>query len=282
MKLNKLLKNIAAPVAALGAFGLLIWIENRRPLRRHLVESKTVRTFRNMAVAGAASGALYFAEKPVTDRLTKFVEQRNFGLLKIIKLPRRLELLLAVVLLDYTLYVWHVLTHKIPFLWRFHLVHHIDLDLDASTAVRFHFGELVISVAWRAAQIVVIGVSPAALKIWQTLLFPSVFFHHSNIELPGKLEKNLSRLIATPRLHGIHHSAVRAETDSNWSSGLTVWDWLHGTLRTNVPQSKIVIGVPAFQNHEDAALTKILRLPFETQRPSWQLAEGNKAANNLQ
>lgn len=282
MKLNKLLKNIAAPVAALGAFGLLVWIENRRPLRRHLVESKTVRTFRNMAVAGAASGALYFAEKPVTDRLTKFVEQRSFGLLKIIKLPRRLELVLAVVLLDYTLYVWHVLTHKIPFLWRFHLVHHIDLDLDASTAIRFHFGELIISVVWRAAQIVVIGVSPAALKIWQALLFPSVFFHHSNIELPAKLEKNLSRLITTPRLHGIHHSAVRAETDSNWSSGLTVWDWLHGTLRTNVPQSEIVIGVPAFQNPEDVALTKILRLPFETQRPSWQPAEGNKAENNLQ
>ncbi len=272
MKLNKLLKNIAAPVAALGAFGLLIWIENRRPLRRS-VESKSVRNFRNMAVAGAASGALYFVEKPVTDRLMKLVEEHNFGLLKIFKLPRRLELLLAIVLLDYTLYVWHVLTHKVPFLWRFHLVHHIDLDLDASTAVRFHFGELVISVVWRAAQIVIIGVSPAAFKIWQALLFPSVFFHHSNIELPAELEKNLSRLIATPRLHGIHHSAVRAETDSNWSSGLTVWDWLHGTLRTNVPQSEIVIGVPAFQNPEDVALTKILRLPFETQRPNWQLTD---------
>jgi sterol desaturase/sphingolipid hydroxylase (fatty acid hydroxylase superfamily) len=97
-----------------------------------------------MAVAGAASGALYLVEKPVTDRLTKLVERRNFGLLKIIKLPRQLELVSAVVLLDYTLYVWHVLTHKIPFLWRFHLVHHIDLDLDASTATRFHFGELII------------------------------------------------------------------------------------------------------------------------------------------
>jgi sterol desaturase/sphingolipid hydroxylase (fatty acid hydroxylase superfamily) len=282
MKLNKLLKNIAAPVAALGAFGLLIWIENRRPLRRS-VESKFVRNFRNMAVAGATSGALYLVEKPVTDRLTKLVERHNFGLLKIIKLPRQLELVSAVVLLDYTLYVWHVLTHKIPFLWRFHLVHHTDLDLDASTAIRFHFGELIISVAWRAAQIVVIGVSPAALKIWQVFLFPSVFFHHSNIELPAEFEKNLSRFITTPRLHGIHHSAVLSETDSNWSSGLTVWDWLHGTLKTNVQQAEIVIGVPAFQNPEDVVLAKIIKLPFETQKPSWrQLTEENRAENNLQ
>ena len=112
-------------------------------------------------------------------------------------------------LMDYTLYVWHVLTHRVPALWRFHAVHHIDLDLDASTAVRFHFGELTLSTPWRVAQVVVIGTSPLALSIWQTGLLMSILFHHSNVELPLAIERRLGRVFVTPRMHGIHHSQVR-------------------------------------------------------------------------
>lgn len=269
---GKLLK-IFGIIAAVGA---VILLEKRRPLRNS-AESKFVRDTRNLAVSGIAAAALMIVEKPVTDRLTKFVERKNVGLLKIFKLPRGLEIFLAVVLLDYTLYLWHVLTHKVPFLWRFHLVHHVDLDLDASTALRFHFGELTISTAWRAAQILVIGVSPDALKIWQMLLLPAILFHHSNIELPEKFEQNLSFLLITPRLHGIHHSAVQNETDSNWSSGLAIWDWLHGTRRTDVSQTEIVVGVPAFQNSEDVEFIEILKLPFEKQKPSWQFLPAKNA-----
>jgi sterol desaturase/sphingolipid hydroxylase (fatty acid hydroxylase superfamily) len=269
MNSDKSLKSIAIPVAALGAFALLVWLEKRRPLRRS-AESKTVRTLRNLCVAGAVSVPLYLAEKPVIDRLTKLVEKHNFGLLKIIKLPRLVELALAVFLLDYTLYLWHVLTHKVPFLWRFHLVHHVDLDLDGSTGFRFHFGEILISVFWRAMQILLIGTSPESVRIWQNLLFVAVAFHHSNINLPVGFEDKLSRVFITPRLHGIHHSAKSDETNSNWSSGLSIWDRIHGTLKQNVEQDEIIIGVSDFQNPANVELSRLLRLPFEKQKPSWQ------------
>lgn len=201
-------------------------------------------------------------ETPVTDRLTRFVEKKRFGLVKIFRLPKFPETVLAVILLDYTLYLWHVLTHKTPFLWRFHQIHHADLDLTASTALRFHFGEITVSVLWRAGQILFVGVSPEALKAWQTLLFLSILFHHSNLRLPRRLENKLNKLIMTPRLHGIHHSNVEAETNSNWSSGLTLWDFLHKTFRADTEQSRIQIGVKGFDSPAEVGLTKMLVRPF--------------------
>ncbi|MEJ7863135.1 MAG: sterol desaturase family protein [Pyrinomonadaceae bacterium] len=277
--MKKFLTIISFPIA-LGTFGVLIWLENRRPLRGS-VEPKLKRNIRNLTIAGFAAVALQMAEQPLARPLTKLVERKNLGLLKIVRLPKTLETTLAIILMDYTLYLWHVLTHKVPFLWRFHLVHHVDLDLDASTALRFHFGELTISTLWRAAQIVTIGVSPVSFAAWQMLLFPEILFHHSNVKLPVELEKRLGKFIVTPRLHGIHHSMVRDETDSNWSSGLTVWDWLHGTLKTDVPQNEIVIGVPAYQNQVEVTLSKILPLPFETQRDDWRLSDGQQSRRHL-
>jgi sterol desaturase/sphingolipid hydroxylase (fatty acid hydroxylase superfamily) len=173
--------------------------------------------------------------------------------------------------MDYTLYLWHILIHRLPWLWRLHLPHHVDLDLDVSTALRFHFSELVVSAGWRAGQVTLIGVSPRAYSAWQNLLMLSILFHHSNVELPIELERWLSRIIVTPRLHGIHHSMVRDESDSNWSSGLTLWDWLHGTLKLNVPQQAITIGVPAYRQPEDVIFRKLIAMPFRNQPPIWQL-----------
>jgi sterol desaturase/sphingolipid hydroxylase (fatty acid hydroxylase superfamily) len=211
---------------------------------------------------------------PVVSRVSVAVERRGWGLLKRLRLPVWLEVAAAVLLMDYTLYVWHVLTHRVPALWRFHVVHHIDLDLDASTAVRFHFGELTLSTPWRVAQVVVIGTPPLALSIWQTGLLMSILFHHSNVELPLWLERRVGRVFGTPRMHGIHHSQVADETNSNWSSGLTLWDWLHGTLRLNVPQRAIAIGVPAFSEASDVTLPKMVALPFEPQQPYWVRPDG--------
>ncbi len=256
----------------LGAFGLLTWLERRRPLRRE-VEPKLTHTARNLTVAAVGAVALQLMERPVALRVAALVERHDLGLLKFLSLPLWLETVLAVVLLDYTLYLWHVLTHKVPFLWRFHVAHHVDLDLDASTALRFHFGELALSVPWRAAQLIIIGVSPISYSTWQTFVFLSIMFHHSNVELPISLERWLNRLIVTPRMHGIHHSIVREETNSNWSSGLTIWDRLHATLRLNVPQEEITIGVPAYREPEDVELLKILPMPFGQQRPTWQLPD---------
>ncbi len=249
----------------LGTFGALLWLEQRRPLRGS-VESKLRRNARNLAVAAIGAVTVNLAERPVVSPLARLVERRRFGLLKLVRLPAAIEVALAVALLDYTLYLWHVLTHRVPFLWRFHQVHHADLDMDASTALRFHFGELLLSVPWRAAQVVGLGVCPLALSLWQTGLLLEIMFQHSNVELPPAVETLLAKIVVTPRLHGIHHSIVDDEVNSNWSSGLTIWDWLHRTLRFDVPQDSITIGVPAFPDPTEVEFGELLEMPFVEQR----------------
>lgn len=251
-----------------GTFLVLVWLERRQPLRRE-VEPKLRHTARNVAIGALGAMAVQLAEAPVVTLVAAQVERRGWGLLKWLRLPSWLEVICAVALMDYTLYLWHILVHRVPWLWRFHAVHHIDLDLDASTAIRFHFGELTISLPWRTAQVLLIGTSPRALSVWQTTLLMSTLFHHSNVALPIGLERILNRIVVTPRMHGIHHSRVREETDSNWSSGLTVWDWLHGTLKLNVPQSAIAIGVPAYQQPAEVRLAAMLAAPFREQPDHW-------------
>jgi sterol desaturase/sphingolipid hydroxylase (fatty acid hydroxylase superfamily) len=254
--------------AIAGFFALLVYLERRRALRDP-TQPKLERTVRNLAIAATAGLVMLFVERPLVLPLTNIVERKRWGLMFSVPLPNILRVVVSVLLLDYTLYVWHVLTHRVPMLWRFHLVHHVDLDLDASTALRFHAGELLLSVPWRLAQVLVIGVSPAALITWQNALFFSILFHHSNVRLPLMVEKRLNALIVTPRMHGIHHDAFQAHTNSNWSSGLTVWDRLHGTLLLDVPQSAVTIGVPAYRDPTEITLARSLALPFKEQRQAW-------------
>jgi sterol desaturase/sphingolipid hydroxylase (fatty acid hydroxylase superfamily) len=257
-------------------FAGLVWLERRQALRQRRVEPKLRRDVRNLAVGGVGAIALHLAERPIVAPLARLVGRRRWGLLQRTRLPLWVVTALAVHLMDYTLYHWHVLVHKVPWLWRFNLVHHADLDMDASTALRFHFTELTVSVPWRAAQVVTLGVSPLALSVWQTFLFCSILFHHSNVRLPIGLERRLSRLVVTPRLHGIHHSTLEEEANSNWSSGLTVWDWLHGTLRRNVRQPDIVIGVPGYRDPDELTLPRVLALPFGKERVGWDNLDGTR------
>jgi sterol desaturase/sphingolipid hydroxylase (fatty acid hydroxylase superfamily) len=244
-----------------GLLGGLFWLERRRPLWSER-ESKTRRNGRNLAVAGLGALTIHFAESPITYPLAKIVERRRWGLLQWIHLPRVLQGLATVLLLDYTLYLQHVLHHRLPFLWRFHAVHHVDLDLDASTALRFHFGEIALSIPYRAAQVLLIGVDPQILFIWQTFLLLSIMFHHSNVQLPMPIEDRLVRFIVTPRMHGIHHSNDPRNQNSNWSGGLTLWDALHRTLNLGIPQQEVEIGVKGFDQPEQVTLPKILTQPF--------------------
>jgi sterol desaturase/sphingolipid hydroxylase (fatty acid hydroxylase superfamily) len=264
---------VLAPLAVAGTFVVLTALERRRPLRR-VREAKWRHVSRNIVFAGAAAATVNLLERPVVEPLAKMVQRRRYGLLYVCRLPPPLHLVLAVVVLDYTLYVWHVLTHRVSWLWRFHLVHHVDRDLDASTALRFHAGELALSIPWRAMQIAVIGVPLYALQVWQNIVLLSILFHHSNVELPIAVERIAARFVVTPRIHGIHHSSVPEETDSNWSSGLTVWDYLHGTLRLDVPQQAITIGVPAYPTAADVTLANSFALPFGAQRP-WRVFPGD-------
>jgi sterol desaturase/sphingolipid hydroxylase (fatty acid hydroxylase superfamily) len=262
-----------AGVIGAGTLLLLRWLEARRPLRRS-VEPKLRREARNISVAGLSAIAVVLVESPIVLPLAALVEKRNWRLLHQFGFPLWIEIVAALVLMDYTLYIWHILMHRVPLLWRFHLVHHVDLDLDASTALRFHFTEMLASIPWRAAQVALIGLTPFAFSVWQCVFLVSILFHHSNVEVPLRWERLLNKIIVTPRMHGIHHSIVERETNSNWSSGLTVWDWLHGTLRLNLPQSEVTIGVPAFQEPRAVTLQRILAMPFEHLPPSWEFPNG--------
>ena len=244
-----------------GILGGLAFLECRRPLRTEK-EAKARRNGRNPAVAALGALTIHFAESPVVYPLAEIADRRRWGLLKQLRLPRPLEAIAALLLLDYTLYLQHVLHHRVPLLWRFHAVHHVDLDLDASTALRFHFGEIALSLPYRAVQVLLIGADPGILLVWQTFVLFSIMFHHSNIRLPEALERRLTRFIVTPRMHGIHHSNDPRNQNSDWSGGLTLWDAFHGTLNLGVPQEDLQIGIEGFERPEQVTLPKIIAQPF--------------------
>ena len=129
------------------------------------------------------------------------------------------------------------------------------------------------SIGWRAGQVLLIGVPAGALDLWQKLVIAAILFHHSNLRLPIDLERALVQGIVTPRMHGVHHSVVRAEADSNWSTILSVWDRLHGTLRLNVPQDEIEIGVPAFRTPDQLGLLQFLTIPLVASGRDLELAD---------
>jgi sterol desaturase/sphingolipid hydroxylase (fatty acid hydroxylase superfamily) len=247
----------------LGAWvAALWWWEHRRALRP-VADSKLQRDARNLAVAAPSAAVMQWLEFPVAFGLAMRAKERGTGLVQLLPVPALVRALIAMALLDYTLYLWHVLTHRVPFLWRFHQVHHIDREMDATTALRFHFGEIALSIGFRAAQVWLIGPGPKMVAAWQIFLFVCILFHHANVRIPLAWERRLARLVVTPRLHGIHHSIEPEEVNSNWSSGLTVWDWLHGTLRTERRQDAITIGVPGFRDDAHQRLKAALTLPFE-------------------
>ena len=253
---------IRGGLVALAA-GVVLALERRyraRPYREPWLRH----TARNLAVAGAAAVTVSLLETPLTVPFAGYVERRQWGLTGAIGGPPWLRAIIATLLLDYTLYLWHIGTHHVPLLWRFHLVHHVDLDLDASTAVRFHAGELALSVPWRLAQIALIGVSPASLAAWQSLTLASIVFHHSNTALPERVERAIGCLFVTPRMHAIHHSVDRAQRDRNFSSGLSIWDRLHRTLRVDHTARDVEIGIPGYLDDRDVTLERIVELPFNS------------------
>ncbi len=160
---------------------------------------------------------------------------RGFGLLNWLAslgAPGWLHLAGAVLLLDAWMYAWHRLNHEVPFLWRFHRVHHSDNRMDVSTASRFHVGEIVFSSALRIPVILLVGVYAWELVLYETLLFAVVQFHHANLGLPPAVDRALRALIVSPDMHKVHHSRHQPETDSNYSSVFSFWDRLARTFRS--------------------------------------------------
>lgn len=251
----------------------LFVVERLLPLRRG-TRPLLGRLIVNAAIAGIAFATAAFLVRPAALSVLAWASERPFGLIHVLPMPAAVQFVIAFLLMDLTFYWWHVANHRIPFLWRFHNVHHIDPDLDVSTAFRFHAGEVALSTAFRIVQVSVIGLSAWMFVIYEVVFQANTLFHHSNVRLPIRIERLLNLVIVTPRMHGIHHSQVRDETNSNYSVVFSWWDRLHRTLGLNIPQSEIVIGVPGYAEAADNSFYNAFLLPFRRQRDYWRRPDG--------
>lgn len=265
-------------IAVVLGVGLTLFVLERIfPLRRR-TRSLLGRLTLNLAVSAVAYGTAFAVVRPAAGRAFAWTGAESFGLLHLVALPAPLELAAAFLLMDLTFYYWHRLNHRVPFLWRFHNVHHFDPDLDVSTAFRFHFGEIALSAGLRVVQVVLIGLSGWAFAVYELAFQANTLFHHSNLRLPIRVERLLNRLLVTPRMHGIHHSQVEHETHSNYGVVLPWWDRLHRTLGLNVPQDALVIGVPGYMEPGDNRFWTALASPFRRQREYWSRPDGTPVA----
>jgi sterol desaturase/sphingolipid hydroxylase (fatty acid hydroxylase superfamily) len=253
-------------------FLALLWLQWRFPLRRqhfHLLH----RLVRNFVLSIPGFAIVRLAMLPIPMAVAIWARDQQIGLLNCLALPRWAAVLATFLLMDYAYWWWHWANHMIPFFWRFHNVHHTDLDMDVSTAARFHFGEMFFSVVFLSLAVVVFGTAPILLLVFFITFEAATLFHHSNWRLQLRVEHLLNHVIVTPRMHGIHHSIVERETNSNWGTIFCWWDKLHRTLRRDVPQDEITIGVAAYRDEKELTLGQLLVLPFRKQRP-WQLPDG--------
>ena len=256
-----------------GVFCVLLILERRRPLRtRRCAVASRLRV--NVALSALALLAGGLAVAPVAQRLIPWAAERRWGLLNLVHGPAWAHMAAGFLLLDLSFYYWHRVNHVIPLLWRFHNAHHVDPDLDVTTSFRFHFGEVLYSAGFRAAQVTLLGVTLPTYLAYEAVFQCGTMFHHSNLRLPLGLERWLNRVFVTPRMHGVHHSVVRRETDSNYSVVFSWWDAIHRSLRLNVPQGDIVIGVPAYGQEESRSVWRVLAMPFTRQRTYWRFPDG--------
>ena len=264
---------IAIPLVVGVVVVLLFGIERVAPLRRQ-TRPLLHRLVINICTAALALGAAAVFVRPAALNTLGWASDGPFGLIHALPVPPAAQSVVAFLLLDLSFYWWHVANHRVAVLWRFHNVHHIDPDLDVSTAFRFHFGEIALSTVFRVLQVVLIGPTAWTFAVYEAALQSNTAFHHSNVRLPIGLERVLNLVLVTPRMHGIHHSQVRDETNSNFSVVICWWDRLHRTIRLNIRQSSIVVGVPAYSADGDHALADTLLLPFRKQREYWRRPDG--------
>ncbi len=195
-------------------------------------------------------------------------ETNGYGLLNQVSVPEWLSIILILLFLDFAIYCQHILSHKWPLLWRLHQVHHTDLEFDATTAVRFHPLEIMISMLYKVLCIVAIGADPWAVIAFEIILNGAATFNHSNINIPDAIDKKLRWLIITPDMHRIHHSTVPTETDSNYGFSISCWDRLCKTYIAEPKQSQTImaIGLKSFRQQDELGVMQLVLLPFKALR----------------
>jgi sterol desaturase/sphingolipid hydroxylase (fatty acid hydroxylase superfamily) len=227
---------------------------NRRRRLRH--------TARNLTMGLLNASALALLASPLIANVGRWTEESRFGLLNLLSLPQPIATVTAILLFDGWLYLLHRANHKIGLLWRFHRVHHSDPEMDATTAIRFHTGEVLISAALRLAVIPLLGIALWQLLLYESLMMPVIMFHHSNVKFPEKADRRLRALIASPAIHRVHHSRARIETDSNYSIIFSFWDRIGGTLRLRKDGLPVDFGLDEYDGEEWQRVRGLLTTPF--------------------
>ena len=192
----------------------------------------------------------------------------QIGLLNQFSMPVWLSVFVTLLLLDLAIYGQHIASHRWKWLWRFHKVHHSDLDIDVTTGVRFHPIEIIISMGYKVIIIYIIGCHPAAVIAFEVILSATALFNHSNIFIPLKLDRWLRLGLVTPDMHRVHHSSIQSETDSNFGFSISIWDRLFGTYidQPQLGHDKMVIGLTQYRYSPDVGIKQLLLMPFKSSK----------------
>ena len=244
----------------LGALALMMLWELAAPQRRQDIP-RLLRWSNNLGLVVIDSLVLRLVFPVLAVALA---ESRTGGLFHLIDLAPWVEVLLALVILDFAIWAQHVTFHAVPWLWRLHRVHHADLELDATSGLRFHPAEILASMAIKLALVWVLGPPALAVLIFEIVLNASSIFNHANVVLPQGLDRVLRLVIVTPDMHRIHHSIDPAETHSNFGFNLPWWDRLAGTYRAApaLGQKGMVLGLPIFRRRRELWLDRLLTQPL--------------------
>lgn len=199
-----------------------------------------------------------------TVTMALIAEEGGWGLFNQLVLPGWAAVLFSVIALDLVIYLQHVMFHAVPILWRFHRVHHADLDFDVTTGARFHPIEILLSMGIKLAAVAVLGVPGIAVLIFEVLLNATSMFNHGNVRLPSNLDRVLRWIVVTPDMHRVHHSIIPREANSNFGFNLPWWDRLLGTYRAQPADGHegMVIGIGQFRTRRDLWLDWMLSQPF--------------------
>ncbi|EMD78316.1 sterol desaturase [Vibrio diabolicus E0666] len=251
----------------LGVLLLCALWENKLP-RKTLTASRGFRWVNNLSLVAVNSLIVALVMPIAAFQAAIIAQEQQWGLFNLLSLPAWLNVLLAVILLDFVIYVQHVVFHYVKPLWKLHRMHHADLDIDVTTGARFHPIEIIISMGVKIATVFILGVSPIAIVVFEIVLNASAMFNHSNAKLALSADQKLRNVIVTPDMHRVHHSVIAKETNSNFGFFLSVWDRLFGTYRAQpeLGHDDVVIGIPEIRNEAEQRLDKLLTQPFRYNR----------------
>lgn len=192
------------------------------------------------------------------------VSENHWGILSLTDFSLFSKTLVSLILLDLVIYGQHVAFHHIPVLWRLHRVHHTDTEIDVTTALRFHPIEIMISMGIKFAAVAAIGAPAEAVLLFEIILNACAMFNHGNIRLPSSVDAILRRILVTPDMHRVHHSAITHETNSNYGFNISLWDRLFRTYKAQPEHGHegMMIGLREFREPNETKIDKLLTQPF--------------------